>query len=56
VYQLNYLAGRYLAADAAAGVARYDWLGVVMAAALLGAAATLLAHAHTRPVGRELAA
>jgi hypothetical protein len=44
VYQLNYLAGRYLASDAVAGVSRYDWLGVVMAAALLGAAATLLAR------------
>jgi hypothetical protein len=42
LYQLNYLAARYLVADAVAGVARSDWLGVVIAAALLGAAAVLL--------------
>jgi hypothetical protein len=46
VYQLNYLAARYLVAD---GGSRFDWLGVVMAAGLLAAAAVLLLHTPGRP-------
>jgi hypothetical protein len=42
VYQFNYLTARYLASGVVEGVSRYDWLGVVMAVALLGAAARLL--------------
>jgi hypothetical protein len=44
VYQLNYLAARYLMADTVAGVARFDWVGVAMAGGLLSAAAVLLAR------------
>lgn len=44
VYQLNYLAARYLAADTDASIARFDWVGIVMTAGLLSAAAALLSH------------